>query len=324
MKILIYGAGVVGCTYGWQLSKAGCDVAVLVRKEQKELVQKDGIRIICSDFREKTRKDTDIIFKPTVIDELSSNNDFEYIIVSTNKLQLSTILPSLSKSAGKANVVFFQNNWNVFTEIDKYLKPEQYFFAFPFMVGGGKEDKSIHCAISGLKYSNTPLGEKDGRITPQVEKLFIILDKANLKPVISNQILVWLITHYAVAAGLSAGIMSAGSASKFIENTAIIKITMKAIREGLAICKRMGINPKTEKANRLYLLPLFISVPIAKKFYGNDALQLMFDGHINHSPVEIRQMIDDIIDSGIKYAVTTPNLAQLKSYISSNQTNKSK
>ena len=183
MKILIYGAGVVGCTYGWQLSKAGCDVAVLVRKEQKELVQKDGIRIICSDFREKARKDTDIIFKPTVIDELSSNNDFEYIIVSTNKLQLSTILPSLSKSAGKANVVFFQNNWDVFTEIDKYLKPEQYFFAFPFMVGGGKEDKSIHCAISGLKYSNTPLGEKDGRITPRVEKLSIILDKANLKPV---------------------------------------------------------------------------------------------------------------------------------------------
>ena len=53
MKILIYGAGVVGCTYGWQLSKAGCDVTVLVRKGQKEFVQKNGIHIICSDFREK-------------------------------------------------------------------------------------------------------------------------------------------------------------------------------------------------------------------------------------------------------------------------------
>ena len=41
MKILIYGAGVVGCTYGWQLSKAGCDVTVLVRKGQKEFVQKN-------------------------------------------------------------------------------------------------------------------------------------------------------------------------------------------------------------------------------------------------------------------------------------------
>ena len=50
----------------------------------------------------------------------------------------------------------------------------------------------------------------------------------------------------------------------------------------------------------------------------------MFDGHINHSPAEIRQMMDDIINSGVKYAVITPNLVQLKSYISSNQTNKSK
>ena len=84
MKILIYGAGVVGCTYGWQLSKVGCDVTVLVRKGQKECVQKDGIQIICSDFRGKARKDTDVIFKPTVIDELSSNNDFEYPPINCN------------------------------------------------------------------------------------------------------------------------------------------------------------------------------------------------------------------------------------------------
>lgn len=106
MKILIYGAGVVGCTYGWQLSKAGCDVTVLVRKGQKEFVQKNGIHIICSDFREKVKKDTDIIFKPTVIDELSSNNDFEYIIVSTNKLQLSTILQVFQSQQEKQMLYF--------------------------------------------------------------------------------------------------------------------------------------------------------------------------------------------------------------------------
>lgn len=312
MKILIYGAGVVGCTYGWQLSKAGYDVAVLVRQGQKELIRKEGIHLFCSDFRGGSRKDTDILFTPTVVDGLSPNNDFDFILVSVNKLQLPSVLPVLSKSAGKANVVFFQNNWDVFTEIDKHLMPEQYFFAFPFMVGGGKDEKGIHCAISGLKYSHTPLGEKDGRITPRVERLAMALDKANLKPAISNQIQVWLITHYAVAAGLSAGIMSAGSARNFVKNMAIIKTTIMAIREGLTICKRMGINPKAEKANRLYLLPLFISVPIAKKIYSNDALQLMCDGHIHHSPAEIRQMIDDIIDSGVRWGVATPCLAHLK------------
>ena len=317
MKILIYGAGVVGCTYGWQLSKAGYDVTILVRKGQKEFMQKEGIHIICSDFREKIRKDIDIIFNPTIIDELSVDNDFEYIFVSTNKLHLLDVLPVLSKSAGKAHIVFFQNNWDIFTEIDKYLKPEQYFFAFPFMVGGGRNKNRIHCAISGLKYSNTPLGEKDGRATPRIEKLYTALDKANLKPLISNQIITWLITHYAVAAGLYAGIMSAQNYKNLIKNTAIIKLTMKAIREGLLICKKMGINPKAEKANKLYHLPLFISVPIAKKIYSNNALQIMFEGHINHAPVEIKQMIDDIINSGKTYGVNTPNLLLLKRNISS-------
>ena len=180
------------------------------------------------------------------------------------------------------------------------------------MVGGGKDEKGIYCAISGLKYSNTPLGEKDGKKTLRLKRFAMALDKANLKPVISNQMLVWLITHYAVAAGLSAGIMSAGSARNFIKNTAITKTTIMAIREGLTICKRMGVNPKAEKANRLYLLPLFISVPIAKKVYSNDALQLMFDGHIHHSPAEIRQMVDDIINSGVRWGVDTPCLAHLK------------
>ncbi len=55
MKILIYGAGVVGCTYGWQLSKAGCDVTVLVRKGQKEFVQKNGISFKM-DATEENRK----------------------------------------------------------------------------------------------------------------------------------------------------------------------------------------------------------------------------------------------------------------------------
>lgn len=127
------------------------------------------------------------------------------------------------------------------------------------MVGGGKEDKSIHCAISGLKYSNTPLGEKDGRITPRIEKLSKVLDNANLKPAISNQILVWLITHYAVATGLSAGIMSAGSAPRFIENTPIIRTTMKAIREGLAICKKWVSILKQKKQTNYTIYP-YLSV----------------------------------------------------------------
>jgi ketopantoate reductase len=308
MKILIYGAGIVGCTYGWQLSEAGYDVSVLVRKGKKQQVEENGIAIHCTDFRGGRKQIIQTVFRPEVIDELSPENDFEYIIVSTNNLTLKEVLPVLGRSAGKAHILFFQNMWNDFDLIAGYLSPEQYFFGFPFMVGGGRDSKSIYSAISGLKYSQTPLGELNGEITPRLQKMAKALEDADLKPVISNQIRVWLVTHYAVAAGLSWGIIKAGGAGAFVNNSGIIRETIKSIREGLEICEKRGMHPKTEKANQLYYLPLFISVAIAKKIYANEALSVMFDGHTRHSPDEMKKMLDDLLDSAKEYGVEVPYL----------------
>ena len=88
MKILIYGAGIVGTTYGWQLSKAGHEIVVLVRPEKKQAIKEEGIHIHCADFRGGKKEIEDIVFKPDVIDSLSADNNFEYIIVTTNNLHL--------------------------------------------------------------------------------------------------------------------------------------------------------------------------------------------------------------------------------------------
>ena len=319
MKILIYGAGVIGCTYGWQLAEAGHEITILVRKGQRQQIAENGIHLICQDFRNGKMKTIDTIFHPYVIDELDERNDFEYIIVATNKIQLPDVLPVLGTSAGKAHILFFQNNWDCFDEIGRYLKPEQYFFGFPFIVGGGRDVEGIHCVISGMQYSQTPIGEINGEITPRVRKLLQALEEADLKPVPSRQILLWIVTHYAAAAGLTAGILSAGNATEFVNDSTIIRTTIRAIREGFAICLKRGYDAKAEKANKLYSLPLFISVPIAKKIYSNEALRLMFDGHVNHSPKEVRQMIADMIAYGIKYNIATPNLIILNDLINSGE-----
>lgn len=313
MKILIYGAGIVGCTYGWQLSEAGYDITVLVRPDKKEDIEREGIAINCSDFRSGKKIVEDVIFRPKVIDYLSEDNDFEYIIITTNNLHLKEILPILKESRGNAHILFFQNMWiDNFNEIEKYLSPNQYFFGFPFMAGGGKESNTIHSAVSGLKYSHTPLGEIDGTTTPRVQMIADALEKANLKPMIYKQIKVWLITHYAVATGLSAGIMSARGGKKFASDTKILRHTFKAIREGLTVCSKMGINPKSEKSNKLYYLPLFIGTTIAKKVYSNEALCMMFDGHTQHSPNEMQKMLNDIIDCARSNNIETPYLSELK------------
>lgn len=312
MKILIYGAGVVGCMYGWQLAEAGHDISVLVREDKKQDVEENGIPIHCSDFRGGQKSVVETVFRPKVIGELSPLEQFEYIIVATNNLHLKEVLPILHKSAGEASILFFQNIWDDFEEISNHLSPDQYFFGFPFMVGGGRSEQGIHSAISGLKYSHTPLGELSGEVTPRLQKISKAMEEANLKPFISNHIKTWLITHYAVAAGLSAGIMKAGSGKAFVQNPQIIREAIQSIREGLAVCTKMGVNVTMEKSNKLYSLPLFLAVPIAKKIYGNEALQIMFDGHTKHAPDEIRKMCADMIAYGEKYATPMPHLKNLQ------------
>jgi 2-dehydropantoate 2-reductase len=316
MKILIYGAGIVGSTYGWQLLEAGHEITILVRPEKKQTIEEKGIHIHCTDFRGGQKKIKEVVFRPGVIDSLSADNSFEYIIVTTNKLHLKEILPVLSQSAGKAHILFFQNIWlDDLAMIDASLSNEQYFFGFPFMAGGGRDADGIHSAISGLKQSHTPLGELNGETSVRVQKIAKAFEDANLKPLVYTHITRWLITHYATAAGLSAGIMKAKGGRNFVSNSAILKETIKAIREGLEVCRKAGFDPKAEKATKLYYLPFFIAIPIARKVYSNESLCLMFDGHTQHSPDEMKRMLEDIIEEGDKYNIGVTVLKQMNETI---------
>ncbi|MFT4070843.1 MAG: 2-dehydropantoate 2-reductase N-terminal domain-containing protein [Dysgonamonadaceae bacterium] len=316
MKILIYGSGIIGSTYGWQLSKAGHEITVLVRPEKRKQVMETGISIHCTDFREGQRKIENIVFKPNVIADLPSDNSFEYILITTNNLHLKEVLPVLSKSAGSAHILFFLNIWIAdLNNINKYLSKEQYFFGFPFMVGGGRDANGINSVISGLKQSHTPLGELNGEVSQRVQKIANAFEEANLKPILHRSIKNWLITHYAIAAGLSAGIIKAGGGWIFANNSDILKDTIKAIREGFEVCQKLGFNPKTEKMNRFYSFPLFIILPIIRKIYNNEALCLMFDGHTQHSPIEMEKMLEDIIIDGEKHGIEVPFLRQMRETI---------
>ena len=138
------------------------------------------------------------------------------------------------------------------------------------------------------------------------------LEKVNLKPLVSKHIKTWLITHYAIAASLSAGIIKAGGGKNFAGNSQLLKNTVKSIRESFEICYRKGFDPKVEKANRPYYLPLFFLVPVLTKIYSNETLCIMFDGHTQHAPDEIKRMLEDVIADGEKYNVQMLYLKSLQ------------
>lgn len=315
MNILIFGTGVIGTTYAWQLSEAGNKVTLLVREKKLSLIKEEGIRIRCSDYRKGKKFSKDIIYKPYVVTDFSSDDSYELIIVSVKSNQLDAVLQQIKSKVGNSTVLIFESFFEDTNKIEKYLSPSQYIFGFPHIMGGGMDNDGIYCTIFGSKKAPTMLGEKDGGITDRIKRISKVMEEANLNPEVSTEILPWILTHYAEAAGLLGGVMKAGSGKTFAENTNIMKHTILAIREGLNVCKSRGINVNKISPQNKYYWPLFILVPFFKKMYSSDGAQLMIKGHISHSTDEMKAMFYDVLESGKKYNVDMPYFSELKEYV---------
>lgn len=318
MKILIYGVGVIGVTYGWQLSLSGNDITMMVKPEKKQQIEKNGFSIHCSDFRYGEKRIASTVFNPKVIDTLHKENDFDYIIVTVGSDHLNEVLPALSKFSGNAHILFFQNIYNKdLKQIEKFLPASKYFFGFPFMVGGGKNGLAINAIISGSKYSKTMLGEVDGIETERVRQMADAMQKSGMVPFVSEQIVNWLIPHAVFIAVLSAGIVKAGGKiENLLRDKNILKESVRTIREGFNICNQTGINPKKEKVNQLYYFPFFICLPIIKKIFSNEDMSLMFNIYVEQSREEIKTILENIIGEALRYNIPTPCLTDLYNTIS--------
>ena len=103
MKILVFGAGVLGCNLARNLFRAGKDVTLLARGSWAEEIRKNGLRI-----KDKFSPKVSVSRIP-VVTELAPEDTYDVIFVVARYTQLETILDVL-RANGTKNVVFVGNN----------------------------------------------------------------------------------------------------------------------------------------------------------------------------------------------------------------------
>lgn len=315
MKILVYGAGVIGTTYSWLLSEVGYDVTHIVIEDQFQMIMDEGISIDCTDLRGGGKKQKSIVYRPKIVVDFSPEDGFDLIIVPVKRNHLETVLPKLSEKAGDADILFLQNNWGFTEEIDKYLEPKQYLFGFPWIVGGGRKGTKIESIIFGLNIMGTIIGEKDGQITPRVKKIAEAIEKAGLRPKVTNKVLGWLMTHYVAYIGCVGGILKAGSLNNFSNDWGLIKESILATREALNICKARGANLKDFSPMHRYFWPLFITVPVSSLQYKTKSIKKMLeDGHMTHGMDELAVQYYDVIKVGKELNIDMSTLMSYEPY----------
>ena len=133
MKILVFGAGVLGCNLARNLFRAGKDVTLLARGQWAEEIKRNGLQI-----KDKFSPKVSVSRIP-VVTELAPEDTYDVIFVVARYTQLETILDVLLAN-GTKNVVFVGNNVRA-AETAAALPEKNVLFAFASSAGHRERDR---------------------------------------------------------------------------------------------------------------------------------------------------------------------------------------
>lgn len=139
MRVLVYGAGVIGCYLAHVLCGAGQDVTLLARGEWKETLQQKGL-VIEHRLQRKTTTD-----HPTVIGALDETR-YDAVFAVMQHYQMKGILPELAR-VNSPLVVLVGNNLSA-SEMEREIlahtkTPKTVLFGFQGTGGRRENDRAI-------------------------------------------------------------------------------------------------------------------------------------------------------------------------------------
>lgn len=272
MKILIYGAGTIGLTYGWNLAKAH-DVKVHVKASYYEKATA-GYTLDILDLRDKKSLQKAYHYNPVVVTDITE--DFDVILVTVNRYQLKDVLPILKQKKGKALLLFMQNHWDILSELNNFT-PEEYILGFPSQVGGGRDGNHVQAIIFD---EGTILGEINGDSSQKLLNVKRIFENAGLSVKLEKSIVNWLKVHYLMQSLSAGAILKAGSYESFARNDKYIKQMVLGYREGLKLCESYGINTKKIFPEKMLYYPVPLVAFALKNMLRKKITEIMVKGHM--------------------------------------------
>ena len=104
MKILIYGAGVLGSLYAARLHESGQDVSILARGQRLSNIHQHGIVL------EDAYTHCQTTAQVKTVEKLTPEDAYDWVLVLMRKNQVSAVLPTLTANSQTPNVLFMMNN----------------------------------------------------------------------------------------------------------------------------------------------------------------------------------------------------------------------
>lgn len=227
MKILVFGAGVLGCNLARNLFRAGKEVTLLARGNWAEEMQKNGLRI-------KDKFSTKVsVSRIPVVTKLSPEDRYDVIFVVVRYTQIDSILEILRANPTK-NIVFIGNNVRT-RALAASLPEKNVLFAFASSAGHRERDR-----VNSVDLKKITIGQLLG--SPSNEQLIgQIFDGTKYKVAYEPNMEDYLLCHAAFVLPVTFACYKVdGNLKKLKGNTAYFQRMIDANMEGYRAIRNAG------------------------------------------------------------------------------------
>ena len=280
MRILIYGAGVIGSFYAALLS-AKNDVSVYARGTRLKQLTENGLQYMGKDGTVKTAG-------VKVIAKLDDRDRYDYIILTVRQNQLYTALEEL-KSNQSPTIITMVNSLDSYDKWEALCGNGRILPAFPG-AGGGFQNGIVDAGLTPRLIQPTTFGEINGQRSERVRTLAGIFKGAHIPYQIVPDMHVWQICHLAMVVPLADAYYETDNPEHAGDDRALMRKTADRIKRNLNAVRKMGMPMSPGKMELFIKLPLsLLTVGLSRTYNSRFGDRFMYQ-HSKKAPDEMRAL----------------------------------
>jgi 2-dehydropantoate 2-reductase len=234
VKIIVYGAGVIGTLYAARLQEGGHCVTVVARGQRLADIRRYGLVLedIVGHGRSTTRVDT--------IERVDPNDQYDIALISVRRDQVASVVPEFTTNHRIPILIFMLNNPTGTTDLAQALGRDRVLLGFPG-AGGTRDGHVVRYAM--IAQQPTTLGELGGRRTARLRELVEMFRQSGFRTTTSRDMDAWLKAHAFFVTAVSGAIyMAGGDCHRLSEDKATVVLMAKGVREGYAAVRALGLS----------------------------------------------------------------------------------
>jgi 2-dehydropantoate 2-reductase len=309
MKMLVYGAGVLGSLYAARFHQYGYDVTILARGRRFDEITENGVILEGALSGERT------VSRVPVVKTLATEESYDLIIVLVRADQVAELLPVLAANRKSKAILFMVNNPSGYEEWINAVGKERLMLGFAG-AGGTRKNGVVSYHIVSPILQPTTLAEVDGGKTERLIQVAKIFRNAGFPVSVCSNMEAWQKTHVAWVSAAANAILSAGGDGKALsQRPDLLRLLVDAIHEGFAVLHKLNFPITPKKLKIITVMPKALTRFVFKLWSKTKHFDTIATRHTLAAYSEMKLLSKQFQAIARSTGIPTPALDRLHQYM---------